>query len=232
MTQAATFENVWKMFQEMTREDLKRWERLDLQLQENARQIKDTDQKLKAVSKLVENLGESLEDTNRQIKETSKTVENLGESLEDTNRQIKETSKSVGNLSGRWGNFVEGLVAPACETLFAQRGIPVHKVSRQMKVTLPDGRRREIDVFVENTETVALVEVKSALTVEHIREHMTRLVECKVIFPNKRIIGAVAGIAIDETADLFAMRNGLFVIVQAGDQVRLANDETFVPREW
>ncbi|MEO5334831.1 MAG: hypothetical protein H7839_22700 [Magnetococcus sp. YQC-5] len=194
MTQAATFEDVWRMFQEMAREDRERREEM--------------------------------------AREDRERWERLERQMQETDRKLKEVSTLVGNLGGRWGDFVEGLVAPACETLFAQRGIPVHKVSRKIKVILPNGRRKEIDVLVENTEMVALVEVKSALTIEDVREHMVRLVDCKVIFPNKRVIGAVAGIVIDETVDLFAMRNGLFVIVQAGDQVRLVNDESFVPREW
>ncbi|MBF0416269.1 MAG: DUF3782 domain-containing protein, partial [Magnetococcales bacterium] len=72
MTQAVTFEDVWKMFQEMVREDRERRAELDRKFQE-------------------------------------------------TDRLVKEVSRQVGNLGSRWGEFVEGIVAPACETLFAKR---------------------------------------------------------------------------------------------------------------
>lgn len=44
--------------------------------------------------------------------------------------------------------------------------------------------------------------------------------------------GAVAGIVIEEGVDRFAYREGLFVIAQAGDTVRLLNDGEFVPKAW
>ncbi|HIJ85440.1 MAG TPA: DUF3782 domain-containing protein, partial [Magnetococcales bacterium] len=68
-----------------------------------------------------------------------------------------------------------------------------------------------------------------------VREHMVRLAEFKEFFPeyaDKRVFGAVAGIVVGEHTDRFAINNGLFVMVQAGDSMRLANDESFVPIAW
>ncbi|HID57281.1 TPA: DUF3782 domain-containing protein, partial [Candidatus Poribacteria bacterium] len=44
--------------------------------------------------------------------------------------------------------------------------------------------------------------------------------------------GAVAGIVIEEEADKFAYRNGLFVIGQSGQAAKILNDEKFRPRFW
>ncbi|MBF0175264.1 MAG: DUF3782 domain-containing protein [Magnetococcales bacterium] len=138
-------------------------------------------------------------------------------------------------MGGRWGEFVESLVAPACETLFAERGIPIHKVSPRIKARLPPNRQMEIDLLVVNTDTVAVVEVKSKLSVEDVREHLSRLAEFKEFFPEypeRRVLGAVAGTVIEENICRYAISAGLFVIVHAGDTVRLANDTAFVPRVW
>ena len=200
MTQAATFDDVWKMFQET-----------DRKFQEMAR----------------ENREMAREDRERWVR--------LDQKFQETDVKIERVSALVGNLGGRWGKFVEGLVAPACQTLFAQRGIPVHKISRNVEATLPGNRRMEIDVLVVNTDAVVLVEVKSTLTVEYVREHLTRLAEFKEFFPeyaDKRVIGAVAGIVTEGSADRFSMNQGLFVIEHAGDTMRMANDEAFVPRAW
>lgn len=159
----------------------------------------------------------------------------LDRQFQETDRTVQAVSTQIGRLGGRWGEFVEGLVAPACNTLFAQRGIPVHKTSRNIKAKLPGGRHMEIDVLVVNTDAVVLVEVKSTLTVEDVREFITRLAEFKTFFPeyaDKRIIGAVAGIVIEENVDRFAMKKGLFVMVQSGELVQIANDETFIPHTW
>jgi len=185
------------------------------------RQIKETDRQIK--------------ETDRQFKETDRQFKETDRQFKETDLKIEKVSTQIGNLSGRWGKFVEGLVSPSCETLFVERGIPVHKVSRQIKAKMPGGRHMEIDVFVVNTDAVALVEVKSTLTVEDVREHLTRLAEFKDFFPeyaDKRVIGAVAGIVIEENADRFAINKGLFVIEQAGNSLRMANDENFVPRTW
>ncbi|TRU99330.1 MAG: DUF3782 domain-containing protein, partial [Microcystis wesenbergii Mw_QC_S_20081001_S30D] len=50
--------------------------------------------------------------------------------FQETERRFQETrlSKEIGNLGGKWGRFVENMVAPACENLFLNRQIPVHQV--------------------------------------------------------------------------------------------------------
>ncbi|MBF0296096.1 MAG: DUF3782 domain-containing protein [Magnetococcales bacterium] len=157
----------------------------------------------------------------------------LDRKFQETDRKIKEISKQVGALSSRWGEFVEGYIAPACNRLFLERGIPVHRVAVRVVATSQDGTRQmEIDVMVDNSECVVLVEVKSRLTLEDVRKHLQRLGEYKRDFisnPAIRVLGAVAGIRMDEQAATFAMEQGLFVIVQSGKNVRLANAPGFVP---
>jgi hypothetical protein len=61
------------------------------------------------------------------------------------------------------------------------------------------------------------------------------LKQFKPFFPeyaDRKVIGAVAGIVIDEDADQFAYRQGLFVIAQSGEAVKILNDEQFRPKHW
>ncbi|MBF0099050.1 MAG: DUF3782 domain-containing protein [Magnetococcales bacterium] len=167
--------------------------------------------------------------------ETERAFREVAESQKDTDRKIKEMSKNIERLGGRLGEFVEGLVAPACETLFAQCSIPVHSVSRRVHAKLPGGRNLEIDLLVDNTNVVVLVEVKSKLTVDDVRDHLTKLSQFKEFLPlyaHKKAIGAVAAMVIEENVCRFAISNGLFVIEQAGETLRMANDEQFQPRVW
>ncbi len=222
MTQAVTFEDVWKMFQEMVREDRERRAELDRRMQETDRQMQETDRRM--------------QETDRQMQETDRRMQETDRQMQETDRLVKEVSRQVGNLGSRWGEFVEGIVAPACETLFAKRGIPVHRVSPRVKAkSLDNSRRMEIDLMVVNTDSVVLVEVKSRLTAEDVRDHLKRVREFKEFYEGEsgaKVMGAVAGILIDNDVDRFAMNEGLFVIVQSGDSVKLANDDTFVPRIW
>ncbi|MBF0110680.1 MAG: DUF3782 domain-containing protein [Magnetococcales bacterium] len=222
MSQALTFDDIWKMFQEMVQEDRERRAELD-------REIKETSQQIKEISA-------QMRETDRKFQETDRKFQETEQQMKETDRKIKEVSQQVGNLGSRWGEFVEGIVAPACETLFAERGVPVHRVAPRVKATSLDGNRRmEIDLLVDNTDSVVLVEVKSRLTAEDVRDHLKRIREFKEFYEGEggaQVMGAVAGILIDKDVDRFAMNEGLFVIVQSGDSVKLANKETFVPRTW
>jgi hypothetical protein len=74
------------------------------------------------------------QETERLLKEQSQeTDRRIREQSQETDRRIREVNKQIGDLGGKWGRFVENMVAPACETLFLKRGIPVHQVSQRIK---------------------------------------------------------------------------------------------------
>lgn len=183
---------------------------------------------LDEVWKLIRENSEQMKDTDRRMKETS-------EQMKDTDRRLKELSRQVGNLSSRWGEFVENVVAPGCARVFRERGIPVHVVARRQKAYADDGRTMEVDILVDNTDQVMVVEVKSHLTVRDVQDFMVRLGEFKAFFPRYagvRVLGAVAGVVSEGKAEEFARNQGLFVIVQSGETIRLDNPPDFVPRSW
>ncbi|MBF0213326.1 MAG: DUF3782 domain-containing protein [Magnetococcales bacterium] len=221
MSAAVTFKDVWEMFQEMVREDQERRVELDRRFQETDRKFQETDLQLKET-------GLQLKETDLRLKETDRLIRANA-------AQMKETDRKIDRLGGRLGEFVEGLVAPACRNLFAERGIPVHMVSRRVEADLPGGRHLEIDLLVVNTDAVVLVEVKSKLTIDDIKDHLVRMEAFKSFLPiyaDKRAFGAVAAMVIEENVRRFAIHQGLFVIEQAGDTLRMANDAAFVPRAW
>ena len=217
MTQAVTFDDVWKMFQET-----------DRKFQEMAREDRERREEM------VREDRERRAETDRQIKEVSAQMRETDLKFQKTDIKIKEVSTLVGNLGGRWGEFVEGLIAPSCIDMFTERGIQVDEVYLRVKKTVA-GERMEIDILVANTVAAVLVEVKSHLQVEDVRAHLNRLAKFKPFFPRYaacQVYGAVAGIVMDAEADQFAINKGLFVIEQSGETVRLANEQTFNPRVW
>ncbi|AFZ52700.1 DUF3782 domain-containing protein [Cyanobacterium aponinum UTEX 3222] len=183
------------------------------------------------VWKILAELAESQKESDHRLQEIERI---LKEKSLETDRQITRLSKEIGNLGGKWGRFVENMVAPACETLFISRGIPVHQVSQRVKKKL-DGRVLEIDILVTNQDHVLVVEVKSSLGVENVKELMEDLQEFREFFPEysqKRVYGAVAGIEIEEGADKYAYRQGLFVLTQSGENVVIVNGDDFQPKTW
>jgi hypothetical protein len=205
-----TADDVWKLLAELV-EAQKETERC---FQETERRFQETERVLKE---------QSLE-TERILKEQSLK----------TDRQITRLSQEIGNLGGKWGRFVENMVAPACETLFLNRQIPVHQVSQRVRKRL-DGKTLEIDVLVTNENHVLVVEVKSSLSVDDVKELIKNLTEFRQFFPeynHKQLYGAVAGIEIEEGADKYAYRQGLFVLAQRGENVAILNDTEFQPQTW
>ncbi len=182
------------------------------------------------------------QETERILKEQSLETERLlkEQSLEtdrrfqETDRQIRRMSKEIGNLGGKLGLFVENMVAPACETLFLDRGIPVHQVSQRVRKK-SNGKTLEIDVLVTNDNHVLVVEVKSSLSVEDVKELIEDLEQFRQFFPEynqKQLYGAVAGMGIEEGVDKYAYRQGLFVLAQSGESVTILNDAKFQPKVW
>ncbi|OQX23841.1 MAG: hypothetical protein BWK80_23890 [Desulfobacteraceae bacterium IS3] len=136
-------------------------------------------------------------------------------------------------FGSKWGDFIEDFVAPAAEWLFKEWGIEIHEVYQQARKWREDGKRIEIDIVGVNSEYIVLIKVSTTLGIDDVKEHLERLAQFREFFPqygNRKIVGAVAGIVIDEGADKFAYKNGLFVIAQSGESVKILNDPNFKPK--
>ena len=235
---ATTAEDVWQILAEVTtkqaelaaaqKETERRFQKLERFLHEQSQETREQFQETR--EQFQEDRQHFQELERRRDAESQKTEREIRE----VNKQIKEVSKQIGNLGGKWGRFVENMVAPACETLFLKRGIPVHQVSQRVKRRL-NGQTLEIDVLVINEDHVLVVEVKSSLGVDNIKELMEDLSQFRLFFPEysqKQLYGAVAGIEIEEGADKYAYRQGLFVLAQAGEAIAILNNLDFQPKCW
>ncbi len=183
----------------------------------------------------LEDVWKLFRETDRKFQETDRLIQNVSKEIDRMSQEVSRVSREIGNLGGKWGTFLENRVAPGCETLFAERGIPVHEVYPRVRTKRDDGASMEIDLMVVNSGAVVLVEVKSTLTIEDVRYHLQRLQRFKEFFPRYadcRVIGAVAGIDVSEQAETFARKQGLFIILQAGENLTLANEADFEPRTW
>jgi hypothetical protein len=179
-------------------------------------------------------LERSIQEIWKLFKETDKEIKETNKEIKETNKEIERVSSSVDKLTGKWGRFVEGMVVPAVKGLFKTKDIMVEKIFQRVKAH-KNGKNMEIDIMAINQEHAVLIETKSTLGVDDVKDHLERLREFKEFFPEyqeKKVLGAVAGIVIEDGADRYAYRQGLFVIGQTGDTVTIFNDEKFRPRFW
>jgi hypothetical protein len=152
--------------------------------------------------------------------------------MKQLERTVAQTSREVANLTTRWGRFVEELVRPAVIRMFRDRGIDINQTSLRVK---SEAVKIEIDILGVNGDVVVAVECKSRLSQDDVDEMCDRLRKFKSAFPqyaNYQIYGAVAGIEINESVDVYAYRKGLYVIRTSGDSVEIANDEKFKAIAW
>ena len=143
-----------------------------------------------------------------------------------------QANQAVNNLSSRWGRFVENIVAPAALRLFQERGMAVQEVYQRVR-SARGSLNLEIDILVVDDDVAVIIEVKSRLTQESIRQVLLTLERFKQAFPHYgsyRLYGAVAAIEIDKDVDTYAYNQGLFVIQQSGDSVAISNTTDFKPR--
>ena len=168
------------------------------------------------------------------LRKLALSSEETDRKIQETDRKMKELTKAIGRLGNRRGECGEEMVRPAVVRLFQQQGIAVHQVFRGAYAER-DGDAMEIDLLVVNSVDVVLVEVKSELKADDVKEHISRLERFKKLFPQYvgfRVMGAVAGMVVAEETARFAYRQGLFVLAQSGDTVVIRNDEEFKPGVW
>jgi hypothetical protein len=203
--------------------------------------IEDIREILKELAQSQQELSQSQQELSQSQQELSQAQKELSQAQKETDKQIKETdkqinrvSKQIGELGNRLGEFVEWQVRPAVVRLFQERGIDVHEFHPGISVKR-DNEGLEIDLLVVNDTDAILVEVKSKLTQRDVDEHLQRLAKFKRLMPRFRdvkALGAVAAMVVPNEVASYACRQGLFVLVQSGENVIILNDAEFTPRVW
>jgi len=158
------------------------------------------------------------------------------ERQEETARQIKEVNQRFGDYSNRLGEIAEYMIAPNLREKFNELGFCFQKTSKNTEVS--DRQNDiffEIDFFLENYNTAMLVEVKTKLTAEHIKDHIERLEKMRKyadLHNDKRtFLGAVAGVVIPENIKENALKQGFFVLEPSGETFNITPPYN-KPKEW
>ena len=189
---------------------------------------------IEEIRAILKQLAQSQQELSQPQQELSQAQKETDKQIKETDKQIKSVSKQIGELGNRLGEFVEYQVRPAVVRLFQERGIDVHEFHPGISVKRAN-EGLEIDLLVVNDTDAILVEVKSKLTQRDVDEHLQRLAKFKRLMPRFRdvkALGAVAAMIVPNEVASYACRQGLFVLVQSGENVIILNDAEFTPRVW
>ena len=245
----ATLDRVAKYHEEIAKqqqENERRWkEGIALREAEDAKRRKE-EAELEA-KRRKEEAERQAEDAKRREEEaeryrkTELEWERLFKLFGETDRKIKENDKRVGGLGRSYGKLVEHLVGPGIVKRFGEQGYRFDGVKKQRhKLFDADGdTQTEIDLLLENDDTVIAVEVKSRpdRDAEYLGRHLERLEIMRMHgkeegWEGKRILGAIAGAIFEPHMRNTTLKAGLFVIEQSGDTMKMEVPEGFVPKEW
>ncbi|MDR0512583.1 MAG: hypothetical protein LBG93_05720, partial [Treponema sp.] len=210
-------------------------------LREVAESQKDTDRRMKETDRQMKQFSmeaaENRKETDRQMKELSReTAEQMkqfsmeaAENRKETEKQIQEAAKVVrrngkqmGDLHRRFGELAEHLVAPNIHKRFNELGYHFGSCSPGgMKIFDKQGNTKtEIDLVMENGNTIMALEVKTKPTVKDVGHHIKRLEiprDARRGLNDKRVIkGAIAGAIFGAAEKKATMEAGLYVVEQSG----------------
>jgi hypothetical protein len=183
-----------------------------------------------------------MQEADRRMQETmDRIIEENARYRQETERILRETSREtdrkISKLGSRIGDLVEELIAPNILEKFNKLGYAFGKVAPNVRYSDSEGRYvAEVDLLLENGDTVLAVEVKTNLTNADVRDHAERMEKLRRYADEhgdrRKLVGAVAGAIAAEEAKAFAVKNGFFVLEQSGDTIKISVPEGFKPREW
>jgi len=246
-----TYESVLGLIEKVTAQ-------IERMSQENALQMKETDRKIQATTdqmkenaeqmkmqtaetdRKIQATAEQMKETDRKIQATAAQIEATDQIVQKTAEQIEATNQAVGALTHKVGDMVEKLLGEGnLVDQFRELGHKVKAHSQKKKFgvkgTADSG---EIDLFLEDGDVAILVEAKTTLKMDHVREHIKRIEKYRRFVDadgsnGKRFVGAVAGTVIAENVINYAHENGLYVIIQSARAVEIIpQPDGFVAKKW
>ena len=165
-----------------------------------------------------------MNETWAQIKETGEQIKETGEQMKETDRRLE---KMYGQFTSQWGRIVEEVAKPAALKLFMDIGIDIDHVFQEPRHRKRDEMEMEVDVILVNTTAVVAVEVKTTLKqkdVDYFLKQMENFKELFREFKDKTVYVAVAAIKFDGSSDIYAKKNGVFVLRANSESVFKLDD--------
>lgn len=144
-----------------------------------------------------------------------------------------------GELANKMGTMAEDLVAPSIprilRTLF---GCPddlldLAAIRMRRRSAHDRSRSREFDFVAACGDYLLINETKSSLKPTDVDEFVETLSTAREFFPEhaeRRVVGALASLYVDESLARYAERNGLIILSFGDEGMDLRNSSEFSPR--
>lgn len=201
---------------------------------------------LEEVWALFRETSQQMKETDRIIKENALADEKRSQELDrrfqalsqEADKRSRETDRKLNKLedlfTGQWGKLVESLVEGALVKLFNERGISVRQTAQRVRGTY-QGNPWELDIVVKNGHEIIIVEVKTTLRPNDVKDFLKKLPQIKLWlteYKDNTIYGAMAYLSSVAGAEIMSQNKGLFVIKATGDSAKIENTTNFIPLSY
>jgi predicted AAA+ superfamily ATPase len=175
-------------------------------------------------------------ETRERIEETVVSMKETDRKFQETDRKIEAIAKENAKLGNRLGQLVEAMVEGGVIRMFKNLGYDFDVCNKSFQFRNKElDIYGEIDFFLENGEFALLVEVKTNLSVDDVREHQDRLKKFRLWADarndKRQFLAAVGGGVVRENVREFALKQGMFVVQQSGENVEILVPEG-KPKVW
>ena len=179
------------------------------------------------------------------LMESRRSMEELKKRMKESDLELKKRmdasqkriEKSLGEMGNSIGLLTESMFTNKLWKKFSDIGIPVTGQLGHEEFGDDEIGFAEVDLFMEGSECAIAVEIKTKMTVGRIDDHLKRIEIVRQDMDKRgderKLLGAVACGTIYENEIKYAQKKGLYVVIQSGDSVAIADaPKSFRPREW
>jgi hypothetical protein len=183
------------------------------------------------------------QETGKKFQETDQLITRIfteaDERIKKLELLVKKNSELYGGLSNNFGALAENMVGPDIAKRFNELDYHFDLVATKgSEIKDKNGKIiTQIDILLENGETIIAVEVKAKPAIKDIEHHKRRLEIVRDRWSNIRnkrmkVMGAIAGAIFEDDVKEAVQKAGFYAIVQSGDTMKIEMTDDFVPKEW
>jgi len=192
--------------------------------------FRKTDEKIAELAEIQKEVSIAQKETDRIVKENAAAQKENERQWQKMRADIKEANQRHGKLSDRIGDLIQAMVYGGIKRLFRDLGYDFDVVNQKYHFGKKElGIYGEVDLLLENGEFALLTEVKTNLSVDDVKEHQECLEKFRLVSDAKgdkrRFLAAVGGGLVQENVRLFALKQGMFVIQQSGENIEVLKPE-------
>jgi hypothetical protein len=202
--------------------------------------VLEVEERVNHLDELMAQLLKTVDQTSREMREFKEEMREFKDEMrefKDEMRDLKKNSdKQWGELSKKLGTMAEDLVAPSIPRILKQvTGCTEELDYFACRIKVKKPQTKEFDVIAVCGDYVFVNETKNTLRSEYINnfyETMQRIHEYFPLWTEKRFIGAIASLYVDEMLVRQGEKLGLIVLGFGEELMDVLNSPGFKPREF